>query len=594
MLVELTIDNFAIIDHLHLKFSPGFNILTGETGAGKSIIVDAMSLVLGGRASEEVIRTGAEQSRIEAIIAPPKELYQAYLRRLLEENGLAADEDLLILSREINRQGRNVCRVNGAAVPLRVLEQFGEVLVDIHGQSEHLSLKRVRQHLEYLDRYAGVAGARAKLAVVVTELYGVRRELQELQKNERELARRADLLKFQVEEIAAAKLGVGEEGELEHERTVLANAERLTSLADEAYRLLYESEDEEQKSALDLLSDAARALEGLVKLDPALNEQQQNAQNVIYQIEELARVVRAYRDGIDYSPARLAEVEERLDLIHRLKRKYGDSIEAVLRYGEQAEQELNAITHSEERIAELQAQEVRLLEQIGGMAQELSRARHEAAARLAAAIEAELADLRMERAKFVVDMQQSDDPTGAPVDGRRLAFDTTGVDRVEFLVSANPGEPPKPLVKVASGGETSRLMLGLKNVLSAADEVPTLIFDEIDVGIGGRVGGIVGRKLWNLTQRPEPVKTAHQVICVTHLPQIAAYGDLHLRVDKEIVGEHTRTVVRELDDAARVSELAQMLGALTEKTQESAEEMLEEVSRIKEVRPDRSRRPVRS
>ena len=581
MLSELTITNFAIIDELHLRFSPGFNVLTGETGAGKSIIIDAVSLLLGGRADTEVIRAGADEARVEGIFILNLFSQMAILP-LLRENGLEGDrDDLLILAREIRREGRSVCRVNGRAVALAVLASIGQQLVDIHGQSEHLSLLRLREHLEFLDRYAGLEELRARIANRVSELRQVRHELDALLRDERELARRADLLEYQVAEIAAARLEIGEEEELLQERTRLANAERLMELVSETCRTLDEG-SEEQASVTDLMGQVTRSLAILARIDPGAGEQNRIAEEIADQLAELVRQVHAYRDGIEFSPQRLQQVEERLDLIYNLKRKYGDSIAEVLAFGEAAAAELEAITHSEERVEALRVQEDALLHEIGQLGAELSARRREAGDRLAAAVEAQLDDLKMAGARFGVSIEQHEAADGAWVGERRLAFDSTGIDRVEFLIAPNVGEPLKPLAKVASGGETSRLMLALRTVLSHADRTPTLIFDEIDQGIGGRAGGVVGRKLWGLSAGPDG-QFGHQVLCVTHLPQLASYGDAHFKVDKRVIGERTVTRVQELSHEARVEELAQMLGLLSEVTIESAREILTEAQRDKDA-----------
>ncbi|HOG45648.1 MAG TPA: DNA repair protein RecN [Anaerolineae bacterium] len=570
MLQELSISNFAIIDHLRLGFAPGMNVLTGETGAGKSIIIDAVSALLGGRLSgETVIRAGAERATIEGIfgLTPAG---ATSLQPLVDELGLDDGDGTLILSRELNRSGRNVCRVNGRAVTVSVLEQFGQRLVDIHGQGEHLSLLRVREHLGFLDRYAGLAEARATLATTFAELRRVRQALQECLRDERELARRMDLLQFQVAEIDAAKLDAEEEEQLLQQRTLLANAERLQELANSGYALLSGGE-QHRRSALDLLGTVLHDLAQLEKLDPTVAEQRQAAENALYQLEDVARALRVYRDGIEFSPARLEQVEERLSLLQSLKRKYGETVADVLRFGESARAELEAISHNEERVAELREREQALLGEAGAQAAQLSVARREAAGRLERAVEEQLAELKMERARFVVAIERAEDATGPEIDGRRWALDATGVDRVEFLIAPNLGEPPKPLAKIASGGETSRLMLAMKGVLSQADAVPTLIFDEIDAGISGRVGTLVGRRLWGLTG-------SHQVLCVTHLPQIASFADCHLNVSKEIAGERTVTHVRRLAAAERAHELAGMLGGDgTSASLLNAEELLAQV-----------------
>ena len=575
MLTELSISNFAIIDNLRLSFASGFNVLTGETGAGKSIIIDALSTVLGERASEEMVRAGTAAARVEAIFTLDTRMPEAFAQALAE-HGVESEEETLILSREIVRGGRSVSRINSRAVPARVVEQIGEWLVDIHGQSEHLSLKNVRTHVDYLDRFANAWELRGRVAAKVKQIGEVRREVESLVRDEREQARRVDLLSFQIEEISAARLRAGEEEELKQERTRLANAEKLAQHAEDALTAL-RSGDEDSASALDLLGDVKHSLAQLAKLDPSLLELQGQVDDAIGVLDDLASTLRDYRDEVEFNPVRLAQVEDRLQLVYNLKRKYGDSIETILQFGERAAAELDAITHSSERIEELRKREEKLLAELARLASELTSKRQAAAAKLSSAIERELNDLRMVRAKFEVDFQRQEDPEGVPLDGKRYAFNTTGVDRIEFLVSANPGEPPKPLVKVASGGETARLMLALKSVLSAADEVPTLIFDEIDVGIGGRVGVVVGRKLWNLTcasRQNGSRHNVHQVLCITHLPQIAAFGDAHYRVDKIVAREHTSTAVRALEGQERVGELAQMLGAVGEAGTQSAAEIL--------------------
>jgi DNA repair protein RecN (Recombination protein N) len=588
MLVELHIRNFAIIDELHLRFSPGFNVVTGETGAGKSIIVDAVALLLGGKADAEMVRAGADRAEIEGHFAlPPATQVQdaeegTTLASILAAEGLEGEGDVLILAREVRREGRTVGRVNGRAVSLSLLSDIGHRLVDIHNQGDHLSLLRVREHIALLDRYAGLGDLRARVAAEVHALRQVRRELAALRQDERERARRIDLLTYQVEEIRAARLTPGEEDALLAERTRLANAEQLLTLTGEALQAL-EDETGEQPGAIDRLGEAVHALSRLARIDGDRRGDLQAAEALADSLSDLARAVRHYRDSVEYNPERLQEVEERLNLIYNLKRKYGDSIGEIIAYGEQAARELETVTHAGERIAELEQEEEKRLRAIGKLGAELSQARRAAGERLARAIEQELNDLRMAKARFGVDITWQDDPSGAYVPEassfRRVAFDATGLDRVEFLVSANPGEPLRPLAKVASGGETSRLMLALKAVLSAADATPTLIFDEIDVGIGGRVGAVVGRKLWGLT-RPT-AGLGHQVLCVTHLPQLAAYGDMHLKVEKRISGERTTTVVTVLNGGDRLAELAAMLGAETEAARRSVAEMLEEVSREK-------------
>ncbi len=574
MLTELRITNFAIIDELHLRFTAGFNVLTGETGAGKSIIIDAVSLLLGGRADTTFTRAGADRAQVEGIFRLDDGL-QAHINPILEHEGLESDTpDTLILGREIRATGRNYCRVNGRTVSLSLLEKISQPLVDIHGQSQHLSLLRVRAHQRFLDRFGGLDAQRGSLAQEVRKLQAVRKELAGLLHDEQELARRVDQLTYQVQEIEAARLQPAEEEELNAERNRLANAEQLSQLAGEAYTALYAGA-EEQLPAADLLGQAVRALNQLSKIDPNLGEQETLAESLAIQVDELARTLHDYQESVEFSPARLNQVEERLSLIYTLKRKYGNSIQEILAFGERAQAELESITHSEERIEELRDQEEKLRYSIGHMAADLSHARREAGERLAAEVEAQLADLSMEGARFAVDLAWTEDPNGVYVGEQTLTCDERGIDRIEFVIAPNVGEGLKPLVKIASGGETSRLMLALKTVLSTADETSTLIFDEIDQGIGGRVGGVVGRKLWGLTQADG---LQHQVLCVTHLPQIAGYADSHFHVEKSISQQRTTTRVRVLEQADRVEELAVMLGTPSDGTRRSAQEILKEAT----------------
>lgn len=605
MLSELRISNFAIIDKLELAFGPGFNVLTGETGAGKSIIIDAVDMLLGGKMGQEVIRAAAPHTHVEGtFVLPPKTA--SALGSLLEQEGLEGDDpSLLLLSRELRRGGRSVARVNGRAVALSVLREIGEHLVDIHGQGDHLSLLRPREHVNLLDRYAGLTPQREEVTVMVRRLSVVRKELAGLRRDQRELAQRIDMLAFQVDEIEAAGLEPGEDEALESERRRLANAEQLIRLTESALHHLVEGEGE-QASAVDLVSEAAGRLSRLAAIDPDTTSLLEAAETITDLLQDLARSLDSYGSEVEFNPERLAEVDERLNLIFNLKRKYGDTISDILEFGRRAQAELEALDNAEVRTAELEEEEQALLDRIGCLGAKLSGARRQAAEEMAAAVVRELADLRMERAQFAVDLQWHTDPSGALVseadvplglEPGRYAFEATGLDQVEFLVTANPGEPLKPLAKVASGGETSRLMLALKTVLGRADETPTLIFDEIDVGIGGRVGATVGRKLWELTtlestevsdrnQSPGPSLTsiAHQVLCITHLPQLASYGDEHFTVRKQVIGQRTRTVVTRLQGQARVEEMTAMLGSNSDASRESVEEMLAEVLVAKQGR----------
>ncbi len=590
MLAEITITNLAIIDQLQLRFAPGFNVLTGETGAGKSIILDALGLLLGGRAQSELMRAGAEETRVEGIFVLEPALREL-LAPQLEEIGITLEEDTLILARELHRAGRATGRVNGRAVTSTVLQQIGDKLVDIHGQSEHLSLLRPREHIDLLDRYANLWEQRSQVAKQVRALRQVRQELRELQKDARETARKIDRLSFIIQEIQDARLKPGEEQELKSERDLLAHAETRATLADEAYHALYGGGESsaggpEEQGALDLLSHAIQAVRGLEKYDPEIKATLEQAEAAGALMDDVARTLRSYRDAIEFNPRRLEQIEERLDLIFRLKRKYGDTVEQIIEFAQTSQQALDAVTHSEERLNALREQEARLVVEAGALAEQLSQARHAAAEKLSREIEVELQDLGMAKAKFGVALNRVEDANGLVVGDKRFSFESSGIDKVEFLVSPNPGEPLKPLAKIASGGETSRMMLALKAVLGAADRTPTLVFDEIDQGIGGRVGGVVGKKLWELTCSPNGAPHyAHQVICITHLPQIASYADAHFQIRKAIVDDRTVTQAQILKDRQRVEELAGMLGAVTDTNRASARELLNQVAKEKDSHP---------
>lgn len=566
MLTDLHIRDFAIIDDLSLEFGPGFIVLTGETGAGKSILIDAVELLLGGRADASMVRAGASAAVIEGVFRLDESI-AGEVRALLEGEGLLEDPTFLTLGREVRSEGRSVGRVNGRTVSLGLLRQVGEYLVDVHGQSEHLSLLRVREHQALLDRHARNESLRQAYAGVYRALSEVRAELETLRVSEAEAARRADMLAFQINEIEAAAPKPGEEAGLMEDRTRLANAEQLARLAEQTLAAMDETPDD-RPSAIDLLGEAAEALAALSRVDPSLAGLQAEAQALEEQAGDVSRRLRLYREAIEFNPRRLDEVEERLAVLRSLQRKYGASLEAVLAYAENARQELEAIAHADERIQALQAREAELLAALGSAGAKLSESRKKAGEKLAKGIEAELNDLRMAGARFGVDLRWEEAPEGAVVGEQRLAFSASGLDHIEFLIAPNPGEGLKPLARIASGGETSRLMLGLKGVLAKADRTPTLIFDEIDQGIGGRVGAIVGEKLHGLAQ-------AHQVLCVTHLPQLAAYGDQHLRVEKDTQRGRTRTHVRAVAGDERLAELALMLGGDSEANRRSAAELLE-------------------
>ncbi len=567
MLTELRIQNFAIIDRLELDFGPGLVVFTGETGAGKSIIMDALDMLLGGRADATLIRSDADLARVEGTfkLSGPE---RAAAHEILKREDLLDEQNYVTLTREVRREGRSLARINGRTISLALLKELGEGLVDIHGQSEHLSLLNVHAHLGLLDRYADIEPLLAAYRKTYQNLLGIRRELEELREAQRDAERRTEMLTFQADEIEAAKLKPGEDEELRKERDRLANAESLANLAQQALTVLDEGTSESPAST-DLIGQAVQSLAKLAQIDGTQNALAEQSVTLEETLADLARGLRNYLEVIEFNPKRLEEVEERLDLIRSLERKYGGAIESTIAFAADARKQLETITTAAGRIGELETAESAALAKLSEQGLGLSQKRKESAEQMSKSIETELDDLRMAAARFAVDFQTKPAADGIPLpDGTRVAFDGNGLDKVEFLVAPNPGEGLKPLAKIASGGETSRLMLALKNVLARADQVPTLIFDEIDQGIGGRVGGTVGEKLWHLGR-------AHQVFVITHLPQLAVFGDQHFQVQKVIEQNRTLTRVAKLTGEPRTLELAQMLGEVTEGTLRSAHDILQ-------------------
>ncbi len=574
MLEELQIRNLAVIEDLTLEFGPGFNVITGETGAGKSLLVDALGLALGRRADPVLVRADAERASVEAFFRLDESI-RARLEPLLCDEQL--DDEVgtsLLLTRDIRRNGRSTARVNGIAVRSGLLRALGEQLVDIHGQSDHLSLLRPVTHVDLLDRHANLLEQRARVAALVRRLQATRAQLGQLRQDEGERDRRADQLRREIAEIEAVAPQPDEDQRLRQESARLGNSEQLAQLGADALRALAGDESGAQTpGALEQLMQAEQLLARLARIDPQLQEGHALADALAQQVQELAGALQDYGGQVEHNPQRLAEVEQRLEAINTLRRRFGVSIEAVLAHADEARAQLDALEHNEEQLQACQAQEARLLADLGQAAAALSALRQKAGRSLARQVMSELADLRMGATRFEVSITQLESATGCPVDGKRLRFDGKGVDQLQFLMSANPGQPPQPLAKVASGGEAARLMLALKHVLARADRTPTLIFDEIDQGIGGRVGAVAGHKLRSLGD-------AHQVLAVTHLAQLAACADRHYRVDKDPTDRQARATVQRLqDEEARVSELAAMLGAAGGSGHQTARELLQAAAR---------------
>ena len=554
MLVELRIVNFALIEQLSLQFQSGFTVLTGETGAGKSLLIDAIALLVGGRASTDQIRSGEDEAQLEAAFSLPDT--HPLLQRLRLQDIIGQNESELILRRVLSRSGRHRVYVNGSLYPLRVLEELGGTLVDIHGQHEQQSLLATTKQLEALDGFGRLTELREQYEHTYQGWKELRRELEALQFDIVDRGKREDLLRFQVQEIEQAGLLPDEEEQLRSERQRLTHANRLRELAHEAHAELQADE----QAVLTRLGRVGRTLTELVQIDPAMGDCEHIATESAIPLKELAGRLRDYSQRLEADPARQAVVEDRLDLIQRLKKKYGGSAEAVIATGQRVQEELQLLDNHQERTAELTAQLDAEAHRLRTLAQQLSQKRTDAAKRMTISVEAELAALKMEQAIFQVMVSRDESPEG---------IGPTGCDQVEFLLSSNPGEPPRPLGRVASGGELSRIMLALKTVLAEMDQVPVLVFDEIDTGVGGAVAAAMGTKLRTLG-------SFHQVFCITHLPQVASQAEHHLLVEKGLDGQRTSTSVRMLKGMGREEEIARMLGGsiITKKVRETAAELI--------------------
>ena len=595
MLLELQISDFAIIDRLHLRLGEGFNVLTGETGAGKSIIIDALGTLRGERFDASLVRAGCVRTRVEGVFTIED---RPQLIPLLREYDLLEgdDETQLILTRELSAaSGRSVARINGRAVNSGILREIGGQLIDIHGQHEGISLFNTRTHLDLLDRFGELLTLRDQVGELVGRLRRIREELADLRRNEARRQQRIEELRFLLEDVAAAKPRLGEEAELARERQIVQYAARITGLATEAYSDLYGGREQgrtAQRPVVELMASIASNLEELARLDPAANALAATASDLHYQLEDLAGVVRNYRLSLDLEPGRIDAIEDRLSLLRDLQRKYGGTLDQIIERAAQAEHEIERLSNSAVHIAGLELQETKALAALSGAAGELSRRRRQVGDWLARQIEGAMGDLAMPHVRFAVAVDQVAEPTGVVIGSEsgplQVAFDKTGIDRVEFLIAPNPGEPLKPLAKIASGGESARLLLALKSILARVDEVATLVFDEIDVGVGGRAGQVVGQKLWAMTLN-------HQVICITHLPQVAAFADAHYHISKMIELDRTRTNIRRLDDNQRIDELAAMLdGMPSEHSRANAREIIGRALGWKEQRTNRGGQGDRS
>jgi DNA repair protein RecN (Recombination protein N) len=562
VLKELRIINFAIIDELHVHFSQGLHVFTGETGAGKSIIVEALSLALGGRASAEMIRSGEDTATIEAAFDLTG---HAGVTDLARAHGIDISGEELVIKRAISAS-RSRVYVNGTLSTVSVLELLGAKLVEIHGQFEQQTLLHPEHQLDIFDSYAGVIELRSALERNYYYLQGLRKRLAELTAQADERTRRQQLLQFQLQEIDQAGLRPGEEEEIKGERQVLMHTEKLLQITQGSGELLYAGED----TVVERLGRVLVALDEVSAIDPVLKPVTEDLRAALYQMEEAGRTLGDYASRVEFDPARLAEIEERLAELSALKRKHGATVEDILAQRESLTKELQSLQNQAENIDALYT-EISLTErQVREQAVDLSQRRVAVGATLAEAVERELQALSMSAARFVISFHRTPDPAGfITVDGAPVQLTPAGIESVEFLFTSNPGEEPRPLAKIASGGEVSRVMLALKSILAAVEQVPTLVFDEVDTGIGGGVAEVVGRKLKALT------KTC-QVFCITHLPQVASRGDIHFLIEKQVVLGRTVTAVRPLTQRERVDEIARMSGGLviTETTRKLAAELL--------------------
>ncbi|WP_027417559.1 DNA repair protein RecN [Aneurinibacillus terranovensis] len=571
MLLELTIKNFAVIKEVSVAFQRGLTILTGETGAGKSILIDALGLLLGGRGSIDYIRFGCSKAEVEGLFEFQG---QAPVLSILKQMAIEPEDGMVIVRREIISSGKSVCRINGQLVTLAMLRELGPWLINIHGQHEHQSLMQGERHIDWLDAFGEEHTGKTlkEFSLLYRQYQQLRSEFDYISTNEREMVQRLDMLRFQLEEIVGSQLKPLEDDKLMQERKRLSGGEKMVRGLEDAHRSLVG-----EQRGIDWVSNAMGHLETILTYDEELKETYQMIENAFYQLEEAARSIRAYRDHVEFDPGRLAEIETRLDELTRLKRKYGRSVDEILEYAASIEDELDSIENRESRIEELKGKLKEVSLDLALEAQELSKRRKQVAERLSVAIENELKDLHMTRARFKIAVTQETDEKGLEVDGEKLRLTAKGIDQVEFLIAPNPGEPLRPVSKIASGGELSRIMLAMKTILADAENVDTMIFDEVDTGVSGRAAQAIAEKLVLVSRR-------RQVLVITHLPQVASMADAHLRIEKEMNDKETQTKVERLSHENRVIELARMLGGVevTETTKDHAREMLDQANDIKE------------
>lgn len=552
MLQELSVKNFAIISSLQLEFQMGMTVLMGETGAGKSIIIDAMGLLTGGRGSSDYIRQGANKCTLEGLFSMPK---SQELKQLLEELGIETEEDSLVIQRDISASGKNVCRVNGRIVNITNLKRIGEYLVDIHGQNEHQELMQSERHIDMLDEFGGkkLLAVKEKYTRAYQEYRALEAKVRKRQKNEKEFAQRMDMLHFQSDEIASAQLVAGEEEQLLEERNKLNNFQKIA----DALTISYAALNGEDDSSLDKIGTSMNELASIESLDSEYKTLSDTVQNAYYLLQEASGDLSRLIDGLELDEGRLNEVENRLELIRQMKRKYGDSIETILSYYEEITKELAEADFLEGGTGDLEALLAEKQQAAHQQALTLRKERKRLAKELEQQILTELKELYLERTEFEVRFTELEH------------LQENGLDGVEFYITTNPGEPLKPLVRVASGGELSRVMLAMKTIFSQTQGITSIVFDEVDTGVSGRVAQAIADKIYQISENS-------QVLCITHLPQVAAVADEHYFIEKEIVAGRTETSVRILSEKERVNEIARMLAGseITKLTIEHAQELL--------------------
>ena len=551
MLNQLSVRNVAVIDKLDINLHDGVSVLTGETGAGKSIIIDSINMILGDRANKELVRYGTDKAVVQAVFDAPKSVIN-----ILEENDIDVEDGTVIITRQVTKEGKSVARINGMVVTLNILREISDRLINIHGQHDNQALLTPIRHITFLDAYADNEEYINRYKDILSKKREIEKKISSLEMDEQEKMQRIDLLEYQVKEIKKASLEKDEEDDLREQRDIYTNAEQITKSVNEAYMNLYEGD--EIQSAYDGISIAVNEISQISDLNPQLKSIYDTLNEIMYSLEDTAHEIKEFGETVEFDEQALNEIEERLDLISRLKRKYGNSIEEILEYLKEAESELNDIKLSDERTNELKEELKNITKELKEKGNVLTQRRENAAKVLEENIEKSLHELNMEKSKFKVSIEN---------DG---TFYDNGMDKVEFLISTNPGEPLKPLVKIASGGELSRVMLAIKSILADSDGVDTMIFDEIDTGVSGKAAMSIAKKLAVIAKNK-------QVICITHLPQLTAMADNHYLIQKNTDGEMASTTLKELDEEGRELELARIIdgGEVTELALSHAKQMLE-------------------